>query len=122
MPSNKNAKSTREKAAELRAEQERLAARRRRTVVAISTVLIIALVVLGPKKLPEAGRSLGKGLREFKDSIAGNDSSKIEENFQADPSASLAQQVAAAQPVQQHPAANAAQPVIQHQADQQPHG
>ena len=34
-------------------------------------VLIIALVVLGPKKLPEVGRSLGKGMREFKDSLAG---------------------------------------------------
>ena len=34
-------------------------------------VLVIALVVLGPKKLPEAGRALGKGIREFKDSISG---------------------------------------------------
>jgi sec-independent protein translocase protein TatA len=34
-------------------------------------VLVIALIVLGPKKLPEAGRSLGKGLREFKDSLSG---------------------------------------------------
>ena len=33
-------------------------------------VLAIALVVLGPKKLPEAGRSLGRGLREFKDSVS----------------------------------------------------
>jgi sec-independent protein translocase protein TatA len=33
-------------------------------------ILAIALVVLGPKKLPEAGRSLGKGLREFKNSMA----------------------------------------------------
>ncbi len=33
-------------------------------------VLIIALVVLGPKKLPEVGKSLGKGMREFKDSIS----------------------------------------------------
>ena len=34
-------------------------------------VLAIALIVLGPKKLPEVGRSLGKGMREFKDSISG---------------------------------------------------
>jgi sec-independent protein translocase protein TatA len=33
-------------------------------------ILAIALVVLGPKKLPEAGRSLGKGMREFKDSLS----------------------------------------------------
>ncbi len=36
-------------------------------------VLVIALVVLGPKKLPDAGRSLGHGLRSFKDAITGND-------------------------------------------------
>ena len=32
-------------------------------------VLIIALIVLGPKRLPEVGKSLGKGIREFKDGI-----------------------------------------------------
>ncbi len=37
----------------------------------IIVVLVIALIVLGPKKLPEMGRSLGKGLREFKDSVGG---------------------------------------------------
>ena len=35
-------------------------------------VLVIALIVLGPKRLPEAGRSIGNGMREFKDSLAGN--------------------------------------------------
>jgi sec-independent protein translocase protein TatA len=34
-------------------------------------VLAIALIVLGPKKLPEVGRSLGRGMREFKDSLSG---------------------------------------------------
>ena len=34
-------------------------------------VLVIALIVLGPKKLPEVGRSIGKGMREFKDSLNG---------------------------------------------------
>jgi sec-independent protein translocase protein TatA len=34
-------------------------------------VLIVALLVLGPKRLPSAGRSLGAGIREFKDSITG---------------------------------------------------
>ena len=34
-------------------------------------VLAIALLVVGPKKLPELGRSLGGGMREFKDSITG---------------------------------------------------
>jgi sec-independent protein translocase protein TatA len=35
-------------------------------------VLVIALLVIGPKKLPEVGRSLGKGMREFKDSLSGD--------------------------------------------------
>ena len=35
-------------------------------------VLIIALVVLGPKKLPEVGRSVGRGMREFKGEISGD--------------------------------------------------
>jgi len=34
-------------------------------------VLAIALIVLGPKKLPEAGRAVGRGMREFKDSLTG---------------------------------------------------
>ena len=34
-------------------------------------VLIVVLVIFGPKRLPELGRSLGGGLREFKDSITG---------------------------------------------------
>ncbi len=34
-------------------------------------VLIIALVVLGPKRLPEVGKSVGRGLREFKAAVGG---------------------------------------------------
>jgi sec-independent protein translocase protein TatA len=33
-------------------------------------VLVVALLVLGPKRLPEAGRALGQGLKEFKGSIS----------------------------------------------------
>ena len=36
-------------------------------------VMIIALVVLGPKRLPEMGKSLGKGTREFKQSVSGDE-------------------------------------------------
>jgi sec-independent protein translocase protein TatA len=36
-------------------------------------VLVIALLVLGPKRLPAAGRSLGQGIKEFKNSISGKD-------------------------------------------------
>jgi len=34
-------------------------------------VLVVALIFLGPKRLPGAGRALGQGLREFKQSITG---------------------------------------------------
>lgn len=36
-------------------------------------VLVLALIILGPKRLPDAGRSLGRGMREFKESITGAD-------------------------------------------------
>jgi sec-independent protein translocase protein TatA len=35
-------------------------------------VLVIALIVLGPKRLPEVGRSIGHGMREFKNAISGS--------------------------------------------------
>lgn len=38
----------------------------------IGIVLIIALIVFGPKRLPELGKSLGQGIREFKGSIDGS--------------------------------------------------
>jgi sec-independent protein translocase protein TatA len=41
-------------------------------------VLVIALLILGPKRLPAAGRSLGQGIREFKDSITGKDTPAAE--------------------------------------------
>jgi sec-independent protein translocase protein TatA len=39
----------------------------------ILVVLVIALIVFGPKRLPELGRSLGKGIREFRGSVSGDD-------------------------------------------------
>ena len=42
-------------------------------------ILVIALVVLGPKKLPEVGRSVGKGMREFKESLTGENETQDEE-------------------------------------------
>jgi len=42
----------------------------------IAVVVVLILIVFGPKRLPELGRSLGKGMREFKQSITGtNDGS-----------------------------------------------
>lgn len=39
----------------------------------VAILLIVALLILGPKRLPEAGRALGTGVREFKDAITGRD-------------------------------------------------
>jgi sec-independent protein translocase protein TatA len=36
-------------------------------------LLVVLLLVFGAKRLPEMGRSLGKGMREFKDSVSGKD-------------------------------------------------
>jgi sec-independent protein translocase protein TatA len=38
----------------------------------ILLLLLVLLLVFGPKRLPEMGRSLGRGMREFKDSVTGN--------------------------------------------------
>jgi sec-independent protein translocase protein TatA len=39
----------------------------------ILILLLVALLIFGPKRLPEMGRSLGRGMREFKDSVSGKD-------------------------------------------------
>ncbi len=43
----------------------------------IIVVLVIALVIFGPKKLPDLGRSIGGGMREFKNSITGEDRDEL---------------------------------------------
>jgi sec-independent protein translocase protein TatA len=43
----------------------------------IAVVLVIALVVFGPKRLPELGKSMGKGIREFKGSLSMDDKDEI---------------------------------------------
>ena len=42
----------------------------------IAVVLVIVLLIFGPKRLPDLGRSMGRGMREFKDSVTGNDDDK----------------------------------------------
>jgi sec-independent protein translocase protein TatA len=36
-------------------------------------ILVVALLVLGPKRLPEVGRSLGRGMRDFRNALSGDD-------------------------------------------------
>jgi sec-independent protein translocase protein TatA len=43
-------------------------------------ILVVALIVLGPKRLPDAARSLGRGMRELKDSLSGIDADEDEED------------------------------------------
>ena len=43
----------------------------------IAVVLVIVLVVFGPKRLPELGKSMGKGIREFKGSLSMDDNDEI---------------------------------------------
>jgi sec-independent protein translocase protein TatA len=41
-------------------------------------ILVVALLVFGPKKLPDLGRSLGNGVREFKDTVRGLDTAEVD--------------------------------------------
>jgi sec-independent protein translocase protein TatA len=63
----------------------------------ILILLLVVLLVFGPKRLPEMGRSLGKGMREFKDSISGKDDEPVHHQ--------LAQELPPAE--QEHPVAKA---------------
>jgi sec-independent protein translocase protein TatA len=59
----------------------------------LAIVLIIALVIFGPKRLPDLGKSLGKGMREFKDSLAGDNDDDDEEQAKLEVAASQPQPV-----------------------------
>ena len=92
-------------------------------------ILVIALIVLGPKRLPDVGRSLGKGLRDFRSELSDHDPREdlaqlnpqamepIHANPAAEPMASAAPEqpapaeTAPAQPVATPASAPAPQPV-----------
>jgi sec-independent protein translocase protein TatA len=42
-------------------------------------ILVVLLLIFGPKRLPEIGRAVGRGMREFKDSVSGNDQDEDED-------------------------------------------
>jgi sec-independent protein translocase protein TatA len=62
----------------------------------IAVVLIIVLIIFGPKRLPELGKSMGHGIREFKNSISGDSDKDSPEEKQRELQAS--QQAQASQP------------------------
>jgi sec-independent protein translocase protein TatA len=70
----------------------------------IAVVLIIVLIIFGPKRLPELGRSMGRGIREFRSSISGDKDKDSEEEQRPELQASQQQ---ASQPPSQ---ANQQQP------------
>ena len=50
----------------------------------IALVAIIALIVLGPAKLPDAARAMGRGMREFKGALSGEEDERDHEHEAAD--------------------------------------
>ncbi|HZE03792.1 MAG TPA: twin-arginine translocase TatA/TatE family subunit [Solirubrobacteraceae bacterium] len=69
--------------------------------VDLIVVLIIALLILGPKRLPSIGKGLGQGMREFKDGITGKSKPEDEDK----PALSQAQAMPESAPSSQEPAA-----------------
>jgi sec-independent protein translocase protein TatA len=51
----------------------------------IAIVLVIVLVIFGPKRLPQLGRSLGSGMREFKDAVTGKHKDDEPDEIEAAP-------------------------------------
>jgi len=66
----------------------------------IAIVLVIALIVFGPKRLPELGKSLGTGMREFKDSITGKHDDEKAEQAELEVQASQPQPRPGTEPVE----------------------
>lgn len=65
----------------------------------IAIVLIVVLVIFGPKRLPELGRSMGRGIREFRGSVTGDkDKDKVEDTDEKP--AELEASEASAEPVE----------------------
>src|SRR5947209_6537692 len=77
-------------------------------------VLVIALLVLGPKRLPEVGRSLGRGLRDFRGALTGDEKDEPVLTHGASSQPATTAQAQASEPVMAHAAA--AEPALTEQA------
>jgi sec-independent protein translocase protein TatA len=62
----------------------------------IGIVLLIVLVIFGPKRLPQLGRSLGSGMREFKDAVTGKNKPDDDESPELTPAPEPAERVTTA--------------------------
>ena len=69
-------------------------------------ILVVALLVLGPKRLPEVGRSLGRGLRDFRSAMSGDDHDDV-------PGGTTPMDLSPAEPAHQPAPAKPAEPVVQ---------
>jgi TatA/E family protein of Tat protein translocase len=76
----------------------------------ILIVLVIALIVLGPKKLPEMARSLGKGVKEFKEGI--NDDDTVDVSADEEEEEPVSARVHELPPADLPPAAAPPEPVV----------
>ncbi len=56
----------------------------------IITILVVALLIFGPKKLPELGRGLGSGIREFRKGTQGL-KDELEQSFKDEPASAVVQ-------------------------------
>ena len=64
----------------------------------IVIILLVLLLIFGPKRLPEMGRSIGHGIREFKDSLTGNHDDEPERVEIAEPESTVASEDRTKQP------------------------
>jgi TatA/E family protein of Tat protein translocase len=84
----------------------------------IAVVLIIVLIIFGPKRLPELGQSMGRGIREFKSSLSGDKDKDSPEEKRRELEAS--QQAQPTQPQPAQPVADQTPPPAQQPPAQQP--
>jgi sec-independent protein translocase protein TatA len=77
----------------------------------IAVVLIIVLIIFGPKRLPELGQSMGRGIREFKNSLSGDKDKDDPQEKRRELEASEQVPPSTTQPTTATPAEKPAEPV-----------